>query len=214
MSKVAAVLLGLRHTKKGGEMESDTSKALSNDFIGNVGRACISNIVFPNNLTSATVDLFGSGLTRTHQELLELVLSNNLFGNSHDPLLNMGTDAMFKHWQDLGLIAAAKEAGSNLAGLEKLLGFGDFDWVCKSCANDIRDAFRVMANNYAIGVFHTPTIEAAAKGFGYQTFESLAEDTGIVFILLDDDTIQCSGPWKSGDTLPNIGDEFVPQTQI
>ncbi|MFA6553862.1 MAG: hypothetical protein WCT27_05570 [Patescibacteria group bacterium] len=202
--KIQKVLLAIRHTKKGGVSETNPSDQLSDSYIGTTGRACIQAIELPYDIKQQRIDLFGSGVCRTHQELTALILVNELDGEAHDPLLNMGNDTMFNAWMAAGLKDAVKETGSNIRGLEKVLGPEAFKQACEACADDIRKAISVMTYDYSLGVFHTPTIEMAAHALSMDYPATLAEDKGIVFVLYEDGSVSAYGTWSSGDPIPEV----------
>ncbi len=206
-SKIAKVLLAIRHTEKGGIGEN--GKELSGTVIGPTGRKRLNSIILPRQTKHNGVHLFGSGCMRTHQCLVTLILTNNLLGMSHDPLFALGTDEMFNSWIANGFRDAVKETGSNFLGVKKMFG-EQFPEEAKKVADDITFAFSTMdeGNDYALGLFHNPTIEMAAWYFDNSAELNLKEDEGVIFVQLEDGSIRYHGPWFSGDALPNIGDVF------
>lgn len=202
--KIQKVLLAIRHTKKGGPSEFDPATNLPDSYIGATGRECIKAIKLPSEFTDYHVDLFGSGIARTHQELVSLTAINCLDSEVHDPLLNMGTDELFTAWMAGGLKQAATDAGSNIKGLEKILCGEAFYRACRACADDILKAMQSMHFAFGLGVFHTPTIEMAAHAMKHAYSANLAEDTGMIFVLDEGMAVHYYGPWSSGDPIPAI----------
>lgn len=202
--KITKVLLAIRHTKKGGPSEFDPATKLPDDYVGKIGRDCIKAIELPYQITDERIDIFGSGTARTHQELTCLAMEIGLSGNTHDPLFGMGTDTMFADWMAAGLKQAALEAGSNISGLNRIFTESAFVNACEACAAEIRNAFGVMEYSYGLGVFHTPTIEMAGHALGMPFPDSLAEDTGLIFVQYEDGSVVCTGAWKSGDEIPEV----------
>ncbi len=206
---IEKVFLAIRHTIKGGQEEIGGGE-LDSNFIGDTGREAVCRLELPRIFCRGRLmlDFFGSGLTRTWQHLLELVLNFRLSGHSHDPLFNMGNEELFAEWEEKGLIQAAKETGSAIRGLHKVLTAEEFQTAIDNCFSDIKKALKYQTHSYALGIFHTPTIELAVHGTGYEFKKKLQENQGMIFVLLDDDTLQFYGPWESGDDIPHVGDGF------
>jgi len=205
LKKITKIFLALRHTQKGGERKKNYGQ-LPPDLIGSVGRERIAALVFPQKLKDG-VDLFGTAICRTHQEISVLLQKHFPVASLHDPLEELGNEARFKDWVDRGLMEACRKTGSNLLGLKATLSSDEFTELVKACQSDLVFAFGDMTFDYAVGVLHTPMIELLAESYGFVYKGNLDEDTGFVFVRCED-TIHFMGFWQSEDPLPEIGDEL------
>ena len=206
-SPISKVLLALRHGIKGGLGEY--GQEIGPNFLNEASRMVVTNLDVIKWLQRFNgLDLFGSAIARSWQELLQIcsVLSyHRMRCQTHDPLPNLGNDAMFRDWANRGLAQKMEETGSEVNGLRGILEDADFRNTCAQASLEIGRGLNHMQYDYAVGVFHSPTIQLAALGLGYKFDGNLACNDGLIFVLRQDYGIECLGLWKDGLPLPMVG---------
>jgi hypothetical protein len=166
-----------RHTDKDGEMASQ--KGL--DWFAS-DRSPISN---PGTVTDA---FCGSEVGRTVQTALAACCSHGIRARVHAPDKRFGTARLFSGWKEKGLIEAASEFGSLLAGVKTILNNKEMEALRSDLRTAVEDAFsNVREGGHGLIYIHSPIVELIGEMFGFDMSDiKLDSCEGVMLVQKDD----------------------------
>jgi len=172
-----------RHTTKGKKHITIAGiKKIVNTFT-----AMIHRLTYREIMTRVT-DAFHGVEIRTSETMmtaLAVYYSGYLYESviHEDPIKQLGDDEWGTALKQRGLMDNLATQGTLFKATKLTLG-ETFENECEECANGVREIFKKMTGNLAVGFFHSPTIEMAAHALGWSEMPNdlqLDDLDGILF---------------------------------